>query len=145
MRSISDLRCAIVVSDFNTPVTQPLLASALDRLNQSGVQAQNYSVWHVPGAIEIPYVVQKIAKHNNFDVIIALGAVIRGETSHYDVVCNQVSNGCMQVMLQYDIPVILGVLTTENFAQAMARVDGTKCFKGYEVVDAALHMACLQV
>ena len=145
MSSAAGLKCAIVVSDFNKEVTQPLLASTLSRLDQCGVEPHNYSVWHVPGAIEIPFVVQKLAKQGKFDVIITLGAVIRGETSHYDEVCKQVSDGCMKIMLEYDLPVIFGVLTTENFEQALARVDGTKCFKGHEVVDAAIHMALLQV
>ena len=144
MKVVSGLKCAIVVSDFNTEITQQLLATALQRLDDSGVVPHNYSVWHVPGAVEIPFAVQRIAKKQEFDVIITLGAVIRGETGHYDVVCEQVSNGCMQLMLQYDVPVVFGILTTDTQEQAQARVDGSKCYKGYEVVDAALHMACMQ-
>ena len=139
----SQFKCAIVISDFNEEITQPLLASALQRLSSAGVDAQNYEVFHVPGAVEIPYVVQKLAKKRMFDVIVTLGAVVRGETGHYDWVCGQVSDGCMRVMLDEQVPVVFGVLTTDTQEQAQARVDGSKCYKGYEVIDAALHMVRL--
>ncbi|AHE66994.1 6,7-dimethyl-8-ribityllumazine synthase [Legionella oakridgensis ATCC 33761 = DSM 21215] len=94
----------------------------------------------VPGAVEIPLVAQQLAKHKQGKVIIALGAVIRGETTHYDYVCQQVSHGCQQVALQQNIPVIFGVLTTENEAQAWDRLGGNHGHKGMDAADAAITM-----
>ena len=94
----------------------------------------------VPGAIEIPLVAKLLAESNRYKAIIALGAVIRGETSHYDYVCDQVSQGCQKVMLDFNIPVIFGVLTTENEEQALARVGGVHGHKGIDAADAALEM-----
>lgn len=143
MTMMSETQFAIVVADFNESITQPLLSDALMRLLDAGMDARQYEVFHVPGAIEIPYVVQQLARRKSYHAIITLGAVIRGETGHYDWVCSQVSDGCMRVILDYNVPVIFGVLTADNLAQAQARVDGTKCFKGREAVDAALQMVRL--
>ena len=90
--------------------------------------------------VEIPLTAQLLAQQNKYDAIICLGAVIRGETSHYDYVCEQVSQGCQQVMMQYDIPVIFGVLTTENEKQALDRVGGAHGHKGRDSADAAIEM-----
>lgn len=132
---------AIVISDFNLDITSKLLKTAEDRLVACGLN--DTVVYHVPGAIEIPYVVQNLASTKQFSAIITLGAVIRGETGHYDLVCDQVNQGLMQIMLEYNIPIIFGVLTTDNKLQAQQRIDGTKCYKGHEVVDAAIHMSNL--
>lgn len=131
---------AIVVSQFNQEITDLLLQGAWSRLLAMGVEEHNIRVLKVPGAIEIPLVAKALAKLNKYQAIICLGAVIRGETSHYDYVCNQVSEGCQQVMMEYNLPVIFGVLTTENYDQAKARVGGQQGHKGYEAADAAISM-----
>ena len=133
---------AIVVSRFNEEVTQALHDGAIARHQELNPDKDPFVVW-VPGAIEIPFIAQKLAKTHRYDAIIALGAVIRGETTHYDYVCEQVSNGCQHVMLTYDIPVIFGVLTTENEVQAHDRVGGVHGHKGRDAVDAAFHMISL--
>jgi 6,7-dimethyl-8-ribityllumazine synthase len=133
---------AIIISRFNRAVTDKLLAGAQARFNELAPNDEPLVIC-VPGAIEIPLIAQKLAKTGRYDAIIALGAVIRGETTHYDYVCNQVSTGCQNVMLQYDTPVIFGILTTENMAQALDRVGGLHGHKGRDAVDAAFHMVSL--
>ncbi|MDF3055631.1 MAG: ribH [Gammaproteobacteria bacterium] len=133
---------AIVISRFNKVVTDKLLAGAQERFAEL-VPNDQPLVISVPGAIEIPFIVQKLAKAGGYDAIVALGAVIRGETTHYDYVCDQVSTGCQSVMLQYDLPVIFGVLTTENLAQALDRVGGAHGHKGKDAIDVAFHMISL--
>lgn len=131
---------AIVVSEFNQEVTHALLQGALDRFTELDISHNNVMVIKVPGAVEIPFAAQLIAKSGQHHAIICLGAVIRGETSHYDYVCEQVSFGCQRVMLDYNIPVIFGLLTTENDEQALARVGGKHGHKGKEAVDTAVAM-----
>lgn len=131
---------AIVVSRFNRPITDKLLEGAVTQLMKQGVAQSEITVQSVPGAVEIPLTVQVLAKSKRFDAIIALGCVIRGDTSHYDYVCDQVSQGCQRVMLDQDLPIIFGVLTTENEEQAFARVGGSEGHKGMEAADAALEM-----
>jgi 6,7-dimethyl-8-ribityllumazine synthase len=134
---------AIVVSQFNNHVTNLLLQGAVTRLQEQGYTDESLTVIHVPGAVEIPYAAQLLAKTRKYHAIIALGAVIRGETSHYDYVCEQVSQGCQRVMLDHNIPVIFGVLTTENDEQALQRVGGTEGHKGRDAADAAIAMMAL--
>lgn len=134
-------RIAIVISRFNETVTQKLYEGAVERLRELGHE-DPFIVW-VPGAVEIPLMVQKLASFEQYEAIIALGAVIRGETSHYDYVCEQVSRGCQKIMLEYDVPVIFGVLTTENETQAHDRVGGAHGHKARDAVDAAFHMISL--
>lgn len=138
-----DVRVAIVVSRFNNEITEALLVGAVERLKELEVNLNEVTVVHVPGAIEIPITAQALARSKKVDVIIALGCVIRGETDHYDYVCLQVSEGCQQVMLQNDIPVIFGVLTTEDEEQAWERVGGEHGHKGRESADAALEMVSI--
>lgn len=142
--SVNDLaesfKVAIVVSSFNEPVTQALKQGAVERLCELGVASTDISVYEVPGAVEIPFVAQQLAKSKNVQVIITLGAVIRGETTHYDYVCDQVSQGCQRVMMDYEIPVIFGVLTTENEAQAFDRLGGKHGHKGRDAADCAVIM-----
>lgn len=133
-------RIGMIVSDFNDHITHELLNGAKSRCNELGITDDYISVFHVPGAVEIPLTAKLLAKSNQYNAIIALGCVIRGETSHYDYVCDQVSQGCQRVMLDYDIPVIFGVLTTENDEQAKNRIGGTEGHKGKEAADAAVHM-----
>jgi len=137
---MNDTQFAIVISEFNQAITNALLQGALDRFAELNINKDNVTVIKVPGAVEIPLVAQLLAKKNKHQAIICLGAVIRGETTHYDYVCEQVSNGCQRVMLDYAIPVIFGVLTTENEEQALARVGGEHGHKGKDAVDAAMRM-----
>lgn len=134
---------AIVVSRFNTEVTSKLLEGALARLEEKGFSSDQVTVAWVPGAIEIPIAAQRFAQKGTYGAIIALGAVIRGETTHYDYVCSQVSEGCALVMMQNDVPVVFGVLTTENEDQAMDRVGGRHGHKGKDAVDSAVEMVAL--
>lgn len=129
---------AIVVSQFNSEVTSLLVEGALARLAE--LEVSDITVVYVPGAVELPITAQRLAQTDQYDVIICLGAVIRGETTHYDYVCEQASQGCQRVALDFDIPVIFGVLTTENDEQAMARVGGEHGHKGRDAADAAMQM-----
>lgn len=131
---------AIVCSEFNNDITSKLLAGAKERLLAEGVADDHIEIYKVPGAIEIPLIAQLLAQQEKFASIICLGAVIRGETTHYDYVCQQVSSGCQNVMLAFNVPVIFGVLTTENEVQAQARAGGSEGHKGREAADAALAM-----
>ncbi|SRR5579883_1148187 len=131
---------AIVVSQFNSSITDKLLTGALNRLMEAGIAEKNITVIHVPGAVEIPFVTQRLAKAHKHKAIICLGAVIRGDTDHYDYVCQQVSQGCQRVMLDYDIPVIFGVLTTDTIEQAEERVGGKEGHKGVDAANVALTM-----
>jgi len=131
---------ALVVSTFNQPITNALKEGTLQRLAELGFRSSEITLVEVPGAVEIPLVAQLLAKKKSVEAIITLGAVIRGETSHYDYVCDQVSQGCQRVMLDFDIPVIFGVLTTENEEQAWDRLGGMHGHKGRDMADCALMM-----
>lgn len=133
--SAEGLKFAIVVSRFNEFITQKLLTGALDMLRRHGADEKNISVAWVPGAFEIPLLAKKFALTKKYDAVICLGAVIRGATSHYDYVCNEVSKGIAQVGLQTEVPILFGVVTTENIEQAIERA-GTKA--GNKGSDAAL-------
>lgn len=134
---------AIIVSEFNRHITDKLLEGALSRFYDLGIREKEVFVTHVPGAVEIPLIAQLLAKSKQFHAIICLGAVIRGDTDHYDYVCDQVSQGCQKVMLDHNIPVIFGVLTTHNDEQALARAGGSEGHKGVYCADAAVQMASL--
>lgn len=131
---------AIVVSRFNEKVTSELLKGCVERLYELEIQSENITVLYVPGCVEIPLSVQRLARSKKYEAVIALGAVIRGETSHYDYVCEQVSQGCQRVMLDENIPVVFGVLTTESSDQAKARVGGNHGHKGRDAADTAIEM-----
>jgi 6,7-dimethyl-8-ribityllumazine synthase len=134
---------AIITSRFNEEVTGLLYEGAVERLKELSFSDEHItSIW-VPGAIEIPIIAQQLARTGYYEAIICLGAVIRGETGHYDYVCDQVSNGCQKVSLENNLPVIFGVLTTENQAQALDRVGGRHGHKGRYCADAALEMVSL--
>ena len=138
-----DLKIAIVVARFNEFITSKLLGGALDVLKRHEVADENISVAWVPGCFEIPIVAKKFAESKNFDAVICLGAVIRGATTHYDYVCNEVSKGIAQVGLQTGIPTIFGIVTTENIQQAIERA-GTKAGnKGSDAAVSAIEMANL--
>ncbi|MFY7697337.1 MAG: 6,7-dimethyl-8-ribityllumazine synthase [Legionella sp.] len=131
---------AIIVSRFNQSITQELLSGSLSRLKDINFPEKKITVIEVPGAIEIPLVAKYLARAKQHNIIIALGAVIRGETSHYDYVCQQVSDGCQRVALEFDIPVIFKVLTTENEEQAWDRLGGKHGHAGIDAVDCAITM-----
>lgn len=134
------MRVAIVVSQFNGKFTEMLLQGAQQRLRELEVSDTAMTVVRVPGAVEIPIAAQALARTEKYGVIIGLGVVIRGETTHYDYVCAQVSQGCQRVALDYNLPVIFGVLTTENEAQVLARLGGDHGHKGREAAEAAVEM-----
>lgn len=131
---------AIVVSQFNAEVTEKLRDGALSHFDAQGVPRENIKVIEVPGAIEIPLVAQLLAKQQKYSAIICLGAIIRGDTDHYHYVCEQVSQGCQRVMLDHDLPVLFGILTTDTEEQALERCGGVMGHKGKDCVDAALVM-----
>lgn len=131
---------AIIVSQFNQSVTHALQDGAVKQLIACGIDEKDITIVEVPGAVEIPLIAKKLAKKGFYSAIIALGAVIRGETTHYDYVCQQVSDGCLRVGLEFEIPVVFGVLTTENEAQAWDRLGGKHGHKGVEAADCALAM-----
>lgn len=134
------MRIAIAVSRFNEPVTSKLCEGAVARLKERGLPDEHVEVIWVPGAVELPLMAQQFAMTEEFHAVICLGSVIRGETDHYDYVCKAVTEGCMQVSLDFNLPVIFGVLTTENSDQAFARAGGDHSHKGIECADAALEM-----
>ncbi|EOB7117110.1 6,7-dimethyl-8-ribityllumazine synthase [Staphylococcus aureus] len=138
-----DLKVAIVVSRFNDFITARLLEGAKDTLIRHDVNEDNIDVAFVPGAFEIPLVAKKLASSGNYDAVITLGCVIRGATSHYDYVCNEVAKGVSKVNDQTNVPVIFGILTTESIEQAVERA-GTKAGnKGAEAAVSAIEMANL--
>ncbi|EJN0183725.1 6,7-dimethyl-8-ribityllumazine synthase [Staphylococcus aureus] len=137
------LKVAIVVSRFNDFITGRLLEGAKDTLIRHDVNEDNIDVAYVPGAFEIPLVAKKLASSGNYDAVITLGCVIRGATSHYDYVCNEVAKGVSKVNDQTNVPVIFGILTTESIEQAVERA-GTKAGnKGAEAAVSAIEMANL--
>ncbi|OUD15216.1 6,7-dimethyl-8-ribityllumazine synthase [Thioflexithrix psekupsensis] len=126
---------AIVISRFNSFITESLLAGALDTLKRHGVADSSVTLVRVPGAYEMPLIAQRLATSKRYDAIIALGAVIRGGTPHFEYVAGECAKGLAQVSLQYDLPVIFGVLTVDSIEQAIERA-GTKA--GNKGADAAL-------
>ena len=143
MLNAQGLRFGIVVSRFNEFFTSKLLGGALDTLHRHGANEDDITVAWVPGAFELPLVSKKMAESGKYDAIIALGTVIRGSTTHYDYVCNEVSKGVAQAGLNSGVPVLFGVVTTENIEQAIERA-GTKAGnKGYDCALSAIEMANL--
>ena len=137
------IRVGIVAARFNEFITSKLLSGAMDGLIRHDVQEEDIHVAWVPGAFEIPLIASKMAKSGKYDAVICLGAVIRGSTSHYDYVCSEVSKGIAAVGLDSGIPVLFGVLTTENIEQAIERA-GTKAGnKGYDCALSAIEMVNL--
>lgn len=137
------MKIAIVASQFNEHVMTPFIEGCVDQLISHGIELAPEDITRVPGAIEIPLIAQRYAASDRYDAVICLGVVIRGETTHYDYVCHQVSYGCQKVALQHDIPVIFGILTTENDEQAFDRLGGKHGHKGRDYADTALAMAQL--
>ena len=138
-----DIKVGIIVARFNEFITSKLLSGALDTLTRHEINEENIQVAWVPGAFEIPLIASKMAESGKYDAVICLGAVIRGSTSHYDYVCNEVSKGIASVSLKSGIPVMFGVLTTENIEQAIERAGSKAGNKGSECAEGAIEMVNL--
>ncbi len=137
------MKVGIVASRFNEIIVTKLLGGAVDGLVRHGVEAENITAAWVPGAFEIPAVASRMAKSGKFDAVICVGAVIRGDTSHYDYVCNEVSKGIAHVSLETGVPVLFGILTTENIEQAISRAGSKSGNKGYDCALSAIEMVNL--
>ena len=137
------MKVAIVASRFNEIIVDKLLGGAVDGLVRHGVEEENITAAWVPGAFEIPVVAQKLAQSKKYDAVICVGAVIRGDTTHYDYVCNEVSKGVAQVGLSTGVPVLFGIITTENIEQAIARAGSKAGNKGYDCALSAIEMVNL--
>ncbi len=137
------LKIGIVAARFNEFIVSKLIGGAQDALVRHGVEDDNISLAWVPGAFEIPLVAQKMAESGKYDAVLGLGTVIRGSTSHYDLVCNEVAKGIAQVGLNSKVPVMFGIVTTDNIEQAIERA-GTKAGnKGYDAATGAIEMVNL--
>jgi len=137
------LRFGIVVGRFNSFISEKLLHGALDALSRHGVALEDVTVAWVPGSFEIPLVAKKMAKSGQFDAVICLGVIIRGATPHFDYVAAEASKGIAQAMLETEVPIAFGVLTTDSIEQAIERA-GTKAGnKGFDAALSALEMANL--
>lgn len=137
------LKIGIVVGRFNEFINDKLLGGAIDGLKRHGVEEEHIDIAWVPGAFEVPLITKKMAETNKYDAIIGLGTVIRGSTTHYDYVCNEAAKGIAKVSLDTGIPIIFGIVTTENIEQAIERA-GTKAGnKGYDSAVSAIEMANL--
>ncbi len=134
-------RVAVAVSRFNGEVTSRLLTGALDALRGAGVADADLLVVHVPGSFELPFVAERLARSGDFHAVVALGAVIRGETDHYDYVCDAAERGLLEVGLRHGVPVLFGVLTCATEQQALDRAGGLHGNKGADVALDALRMA----
>lgn len=139
--STARFRFGIVVAKFNTEVTDTLLDACVNALKAHGVASEDVDVVRVPGAFEIPLVARTMAKSGRFDAVICLGAVIRGDTPHFEYISAEVSRGIGQAALDTDVPIIFGVLTTETVPQAVKRADPQKYNRGGEAAQSAIEMA----
>ncbi|MGE7602718.1 6,7-dimethyl-8-ribityllumazine synthase [Peribacillus sp. NPDC097675] len=139
----SGLKVGIVVGRFNEFITSKLLGGALDGLKRHGVDEDDIDIAWVPGAFELPLIAKKLVNTGKYDAVIGLGTVIRGSTTHYDYVCNEAAKGMASVALDTGVPVIFGLLTTENIEQAIERAGTKSGNKGYEAAVSAIEMANL--
>ena len=137
------IKIGIVAARFNDFIVSRLIGGCEDTLLRHGVRAEDISLAWVPGAFEIPLIASKMAKSGKFDAVIALGAVIRGSTSHYDYVCSEVSKGIANVSLNSNVPVLFGVLTTDTIEQAIERAGSKAGNKGSECAQGAIEMVNL--
>ena len=136
-------RVAVVAARFNELVTAKLVEGALEGLERHGVAADDIEIAWVPGAFEIPLVARRLAGSGRFDAVVCLGAVIRGETAHFELVANEAARGIAQASLETGVPCLFEILATEDLAQAQARAGGAHGNKGWEAAAAALAMADL--
>lgn len=138
--SVNDARIAIVASRYNNYIVERLLNGCFDTLRKAGISNEQITLVRVPGAFEIPIAAGKLADSKNYDAVIALGAVIRGETPHFEYICNECANGLATIALQVDIPVIFGVLTVDSIEQAEDRSGDAESNKGCEAAGTAIEM-----
>ena len=138
------MKVGIVASRFNSFIVQKLLDGAVDGLVRHGVAEEDITAAWVPGAFEIPIVAKQMAESGKYDAVICVGAVIRGSTSHYELVCSEVAKGGAQVSLQTGVPVLFGVITTENIEQAIERAGSKAGNKGYDCALSAIEMVNLR-
>lgn len=139
----SNMKIGIVASRFNEFIVSKLVSGAEDALIRHGVDTNNVELAWVPGSFEIPVIAQKMAESKKYDAILALGTVIKGATDHYDYVCTEVSKGVSAVSMKTGVPVLFGVLTTDNIEQAIERAGTKSGNKGYDVACAAIEMVNL--
>src|SRR4030081_1420394 len=139
----SGLRFAVVVSRFNNFITERLLGGSIEALGQSGAAKADIEVVEVPGAFELPLAAKKMAAKGEYDALIAIGCVIRGETSHYDYVCSETARGLQLAQMDTGVPILFGVLTCENLEQAIDRAGPKAGNKGFEAALAAIEMGHL--
>jgi len=137
---LDNAKITVIASRFNNFVVDRLLEACLGTLKKSGLQDQDITVVRVPGAFEIPSTVQQVIKHTACDAVITLGAVIRGETPHFEYICSECTRGLGEISMANDIPVIFGVLTVDNTEQAMDRAGTEESNKGAESAQAAIEM-----
>lgn len=137
------LKIGILVSRYNSIITERLLEGALDALKRTGASLENITVIRVPGSFEIPTIAQKIAKSGKVDILICLGAVIKGETSHNQYISAEVIKGLAQISMMTEIPVGLGIITADSLEQAIERAGSKQGNKGYEAAMSAIEMANL--
>lgn len=141
--TVKNEKFAVVVSRFNEFISSKLLSGAVDELVRHGVKDDNITVVWAPGAFEVPVIAKKLAKSGAYDAIIALGAVIKGSTPHFDYVSAEISKGIASVSLETGVPVIFGVLTTDNIEQAIERAGTKSGNKGSDAAKSAIEMANL--
>jgi 6,7-dimethyl-8-ribityllumazine synthase len=137
------LSIAIVVSRFNDLITRQLLAGAQDSLRRHDVEAERVDVAWVPGSFEIPLVARKLAESGRYQAVVCLGAIVRGETPHFEYVASQVSSGIAQAGLETGVPLIFGIITADSLEEALERAGGKMGNKGYEAAVSAIEMANL--
>ena len=137
------LRFGIVASRFNQRLVDPLVQGATDCLERHGVSSEGVYLVRVPGAWEIPLALEELAQRGDFQGLVALGVVIRGETAHFDYICSEAARGCSEVSLRHRVPIGFGLLTCEDSRQAEERAGGKAGNKGWEAAEAALEMANL--
>lgn len=140
----SDISIGVVVAEWNEEITNALLEGAVKTMAEMGVKKYNIHIHYVPGSFELPMGAKLLAKNNDVDAIICLGCVIQGETRHFEFISNAVANGITNVGLQTDIPVVFGVLTTDNYQQALERAGGKHGNKGDEAGATAVKMVELK-
>lgn len=139
-RSATGLQIGIVAAKFNKQITSRLLDACVATLIDHGVRTGDLEIVRVPGAFEIPLVARTMARANRFDAVICLGAVIRGDTPHFDYICSEVSRGIGQAAMETEVPIIFGVLTTETVAQAEERADPKRFNRGGAAAQSAIEM-----
>lgn len=142
---IRDLKVAIVAAEWNSKITDALLQGAIERLHDEGYPDSCADVFRVPGTVELTFAASRLIDTDMYDAIIVLGCVIRGDTSHFDYVCQSVTQGITQLNADGDIPVIFGVLTTDNEQQALDRAGGRLGNKGAEAAECAIKMTCFNL